>query len=164
MLNETSEKNAAAYQDMLKAEKQLQQTNQELNATVTECESYLKSIDVIHKYSIEYKTDPRIIIAVMKLESNFQVDAKNGSYLGLMQINEDYFNNRMEALNFERNVECGASLLSGFQEQSSDLHYILNSYNMGKTGYKEYVAKTGEVSRSYSRKAIEIINQLKENQ
>lgn len=148
--------------ELHQAQQELKKTQQELTDTVDVCESYLNSIDVIYKYSQEYNVPPEIILGVMKVESNFNADAQNGSYLGIMQIDEDYFASKMEALNLEKNTKCGVSLLSGLQSESDNLHYMLNSYNMGKTGYQNYVKQTGEVSRAYSRKVIEIINNLKE--
>ena len=97
----------------------------------------------------------------MKIESNFDVNAENGQYIGIMQIDEDVFQSRMEGLKLEKNIECGASLLSGLQSESDNLHYILNSYNMGRTGYQNYIERTGQLSRSYSKKGIEIINNLR---
>lgn len=155
----------------LKYKETYQQCEQQLGTSYNmladlyeECELYLYSIDVINKYSIEYDVEPEIIIAVMKLESNFKPTLISNDNYGIMQINKIHlpsFEDKMEILGFKKNVECGVSLLSGLKEQSSDLNYILNSYNMSQYGYKDYVKRTGKVSREYSRKGIQIIKNLK---
>ena len=150
----------------------LQKTNQEVEENyekmlqmVLELETYTESLDIIFRKAGEYDVPPEVVLAIMKLESNYDVNAisKTNDY-GIMQINEYHlrnFDDKMEALDLSKNIECGVSLLSSLQQESRDMHYILNSYNMGPVGYQNYIARTGEVSRNYSRKVIEYIKILK---
>lgn len=144
---------------------ELNRSKAELEALITTSETYLSEIDTIHRYSVEYDIPPEVILAVMKMESNFDVNAFSGSSYGLMQINEihlDSLENKLDILGVDKNIEYGTSMLSMLQAENKDLHYVLNSYNMGKAGYANYVAKTGNASRDYSRKGIEYINKLKQ--
>lgn len=158
------------YKELANVQKSLESTKtnlendvNELKLLQTEINEYLKQIDLIHSYSLEYNVPVEIILAIMKLESGYDVNAisPNGKNIGIMQINEVHFNNKMEILKLNRNVECGVSLLSGLKQRNEDLHYILNSYNMGRFGYEDYVKKTGKTTRHYSREGIKIIKQLK---
>lgn len=146
------------------ATRDLESAQRSITSLYQECSNYLSYIDVLHKYAEMYNVEPEIILAIMKLESNFDVNASSGTDHGIMQINDVHLKeleNKLEILGLEKNIECGVSLLSDLKNESDDLNYILNSYNMGEYGYEKYIARTGEVSREYSRKGIEYINALK---
>jgi len=156
-MTKTIEKYISATNDLENAQKSLTELYQE-------CSNYLGYIDILHKYAEMYNVPPEIILAVMKLESNFDVNADNGIDHGIMQINNVHLKqleDKLEILELNKNIECGVELLSGLKNESEDLNFILNSYNMGEYGYEQYIARTGKVSREYSRKGIEYIRALK---
>lgn len=123
------------------------------------------NIDVIHQLSEEYEVPMEVILAVMRVESRFDpfATSPDGRNYGLMQINQVHLSelaNKMEILEIPKNVESGVSLLSSLMEQEEDLHYVLNSYNMGVTGYQNYVNQTGERTRAYSRTVLRFAEEL----
>lgn len=123
------------------------------------------NMDVIHQKSEEYQVPMEVILAVMRVESRFDpmATSPDGRNYGLMQINQvhlDGLKDKMEILEIPKNVESGVSLLSALMEKESDLHYVLNSYNMGVTGYQNYVNQTGERTRAYSRTVLRFAEEL----
>lgn len=152
--------------------KKLKITEQELGVAYNslqelyyECDTYLHNIDIIHRYSVEYDVPIEVILAIMKIESNFNESAlSHTNDYGLMQINEVHLKeleNKLDILEIDKNVECGVSLLSSLKKEKDELHFIFNSYNMGQRGYMDYIKKTGRISREYSKKGIEYVNKLK---
>lgn len=124
------------------------------------------NLDVIYSLSQEYNLDLKIVTAIMRVESNFNPLAvsPNGTSYGLMQINETHlkhFEDKMDILDIERNVETGSMILSNLSKENNDIEFVLNSYNMGKYGYIDYVNETGKTSRAYSRKVLSIVEELK---
>jgi soluble lytic murein transglycosylase-like protein len=153
------------YKKLKITEQELGESYNMLMDLYVEVDEYIQQIDVITAYANAYQIPAEVVIAIMKIESNFNPDVigRTNDY-GLMQINEvnlKHLENKLEALNISTNVEIGTTILSGLYNESNELEYILNSYNMGKGGYMDYVQRTGEVSRAYSRKGIEYINILK---
>ena len=123
------------------------------------------NMDIIHQKSEEYNVPMEVILAVMRVESRFDpmATSPDGRNFGLMQINQvhlDELSDKMEILQIPKNVESGVSLLSALMEKESDLHYVLNSYNMGVTGYQNYVNQTGERTRAYSRTVLRFAEEL----
>ena len=145
-------------------EREVGEMYNEVTELLLVAENYIEYIDVIERYSKMYDVPPEVILAVIKIESDFDVNANSGTSYGLMQINDvhlKHLEDKMEILDVNKNIEFGTSILAELNKESDDLHFVLNSYNMGQYGYKDYVRETGKVSRAYSRKAIEYINQLK---
>ena len=132
----------------------------------TEVNTMMYNMDIIYTLSQEYNLDLKIVTAVMRVESQFNPYAvsPSGRSYGLMQINEAHlkqFEDKMDILDIERNVQMGSMILSNLSKENNDIEFVLNSYNMGKYGYIDYVNETGKTSRAYSRKVISIIEELK---
>lgn len=139
----------------------------ELDNKINILSKYVHELDIIHTYSVTGDVPPEVILAVMRLESNFNPYAVSytGKSFGIMQINEihtQHLEDRLEILDIKTNVESGVSLLSGLKEQNDDIYYMLGSYNMGVYGYKNYVKNTNKKCTEYSKSAIMIIRELNE--
>lgn len=129
--------------------------------------------DIVFELAKKYDFDPALIIAIVDHETGgtFDINAKhknsNGTWdYGLMQLNSK--NNKwfsemtgykpFKPLNPRHNLTAGVMYLHGlrlsYNNRSKDLEtiWILNSYNMGTGGYKKYIKRTGQVSRSYDRR------------
>ena len=105
----------------------------------------LRYYPIIEKYSIEYKVDPLFITSIIKVESNFNPDAKSKKgAIGLMQImpptakeiSEKYFGvtdfNETKLYDPDFNVKLGVyyvKILSDMFNNNTNL--VLASYNAG---------------------------------
>lgn len=160
------------YVSAAKEEQRIAEMQKELEESAAVIENNLHilntmmyNMDVIHQKSEEYQVPMEVILAVMRVESRFDpmATSPDGRNYGLMQINQihlDGLKDKMEILDIPKNVESGVSLLSSLMESEEDLHYVLNSYNMGVTGYKNYVNQTGERTRAYSRTVLRFAEEL----
>lgn len=126
-------------------------------------QEYIQNLCYQNQLSYEY------ILAIIKLESNFQKDAvSNSDCLGLMQINRQFLDLYSELAGIEnldpfdatQNVSMGIAYIiylrnfwisEGITDQESLFVYISNSYNCGIEGYKNYIKNTGNYSRSYNK-------------
>lgn len=138
-------------------------------------QKYIQDLCNINNWSYE------LIIALIKVESNFDRAAiSKSNCLGLMQINNrylDFYGNLAgikvdNPYNFKNNIKLGISYLSylreywiskGITDDNSLYYYVLNSYNLGNTGYKEYVTETKNYSRTYDKKITKYKKQLEAN-
>lgn len=121
-----------------------------------------------------------LIISMMKIESNFQTDLiSETSDYGIMQLNyknHEFFAelSGLETYNvydFYDNVTMGINYLvylrdnlikQGITNQEDLTIYLLNSYNMGEMGFKNYIKRTRVLTRVYDQKIIEYKGQLEQ--
>lgn len=105
----------------------------------------LRYYPIIEKYGIEYKVDPLFITSIIKVESNFNPEAKSKKgAIGLMQIMpptakeiaEKYFSvtdfNEQQLYDADFNIKigvCYVKILSGMFNNNTNL--VLASYNAG---------------------------------
>lgn len=97
--------------------------------------------------------EPTIIIAMIKTESNYDVDVigDNGNSLGLMQIQPRWHRARMDELGCEdlldpyQNVTVGIDLLAELIGYGQGLEWALMAYNGGHI-YANGYAERGEIS------------------
>jgi len=126
----------------------------------------------IYKESMKNNVSYEMILAMMKLESNFKNDiiSKTNDY-GIMQINKKYADWYGELANlteydltdFKDNVRMGISGIAFYCDFYRDkgmseeliFYYALNSYNMGINGYKQYVSNNTNISRAYDRRILD---------
>lgn len=108
------------------------------------------------KYDIEYE----LIVAVIAIESNFDITAKSKtSDYGLMQINKSNHRWLKEQYGFTdfsdpyQNIEAGCIILKDCIENMADYHQALMGYNMGQARAKNLI-KQGTYSSKYSRKVM----------
>lgn len=102
--------------------------------------------EYVSKYSKEYNVDENLIYAVIKAESNFNIDAKsNKNAIGLMQlmestakdilkkvdlnISEDELEERMK--DADVNINLGTKYLSILIEKYNNIELAVTAYNAG---------------------------------
>ena len=117
--------------------------------------------DVADEACEEYGIRPDVLYAVMEVESGYQVDAKNGSCYGLMQIhiiNMEYLSSNIGTTDLadpEQNIRAGAFILGGYLKKYS-LPDSLMAYNLGEGGAKR-LWKQGIHETGYTNKVLETI-------
>ena len=106
----------------------------------------------------EYGVLPDVLYAVMEVESGYQVDARNGQCIGLMQIhtiNLSWLSEQIGVDNLSdpaQNIRAGAYLLGGYLQKYS-LADSLMAYNLGEGGAKKQWAQ-GIHETAYTRKVL----------
>jgi hypothetical protein len=131
------------------------------------------TFEICKKYKIDYV----FVLSVMQTESEFKSYDKcknqvGGGYsVGLLQINDQYIDWYKELINVEdydiyddkQNIETGVAILRCYKnywikqeitDEDTLWCYVLNSYNMGIEGYKNYIKNTSEISRDYDKKTL----------
>ncbi len=103
----------------------------------------LKYENIVEKMSQKYDVEKPLIYAIIKCESDFDVNAESSAgALGLMQITPDTFNwlkkytrnhyeSKEEMLDPENNIECGTLFISILLEKYKNLDVSLSAYNAG---------------------------------
>ena len=105
----------------------------------------LKFYPIIEQYSVQYNVDPLLITSIIKVESNFNPDAKSKKgAIGLMQImpltakeiSEKYFNyfdfNEEQLYNPEFNIKAGICYVKILSDMfNNNINLVLASYNAG---------------------------------
>ena len=102
-------------------------------------EEYLSEEIVSYTEEIgeQYGICPELIQAVIERESSGDPEAKNGTCIGLMQINKKYHVDRMEKLGVTdlydtfSNILTGTDYLAELFEKYEDPYLVLMVYNMG---------------------------------
>jgi len=118
--------------------------------------------DVADEACEEYGIRPDVLYAVMEIESGYQVDAKNGSCYGLMQIhtiNMEYLKSAIGTTDLAdpvQNIRAGAFILGGYLKKYS-LPDSLMAYNLGEGGAKR-LWRQGIHETGYTRKVLEAID------
>lgn len=175
------------YKELTKSNIKLQQYKNKLEKIKHEKENYTfydiplsKEVqaytqDLCKEYNIDYLT----VIALLKLESNFQPDLiSETSDLGIAQINSTYiewysqlaglkiydpFNEKdsiamcIAGLSYYRDYW----LKQGVIDEEILMIYTLNTYNMGY-GYKNYINDNGTIHRNYNLIIAKNYEELKE--
>ncbi|SHJ98455.1 soluble lytic murein transglycosylase [Clostridium cavendishii DSM 21758] len=104
-------------------------------------------------YSRENSIDPRLTLAVIKAESNFDCKAKSKSNaIGLMQMTPktgewvaeqmgiyDFDENMLK--NPETNIKFGTWYLKDLKEEFKDIDLAIAAYNAGRGNVKKWLAK-----------------------
>lgn len=132
--------------------------------------------DYIFELCEQYDLSIPLVIAVMDLESEGTFDNSlicintNGSKdVGIMQLNNryhDYFGELIDEPDFDpenvyHNIHAGIKYLAMLRKNLGECPedeldvWLLNSYNMGATGFSNFVKKTGTISRAYSNRVLE---------
>ncbi|MFR5439167.1 MAG: transglycosylase SLT domain-containing protein, partial [Monoglobus pectinilyticus] len=87
----------------------------------------------------DYNVDMPLILAVIGQESNYNAEAigDNGESIGLMQIQPQHHQARMERLGVTdltdpyQNVKVGIDLISELLAKSGDTEWVVTAYNAG---------------------------------
>jgi soluble lytic murein transglycosylase-like protein len=107
--------------------------------------------------------DPAVVIGVIWRESTYNAAAvgDNGNALGLMQIQPQWHQDRMDRLGCSnlldpfQNVTVGVDILADLlDEYDGDISMALMAYNAGSTGAYRYWFSQGIYSNSYSEAVL----------
>ncbi len=111
----------------------------------------VKFDSLVRKYSEKYDVDPYLVLAIMKVESNFEPDAiSHKNARGLMQISEktgewgaeklklqDYSSERL--FEPETNIDIGCWYLSVLYKEFSNTDLVLAAYNGGSGNVAQWL-------------------------
>lgn len=134
-----------------------------VDAQKDDLESWYDYIDFICE-----QTDicPELVQALIETESNWAPDARNGSCVGLMQISEDWHQDRMEKYGVTDltdpydNILIGIDYLAELFRRYEDPAMVLMIYN-GDSRARDYW-ETGEMSE-YAARILERAAELERN-
>lgn len=109
-----------------------------------------------------------LVLAIIQRETNYDADAigDNGNSLGLMQIQPQWHESRMERLgvtdllNPYENVTVGIDILAECIGKYNTLEEALTVYNAGPSGAEELYFSKGIKANEYALAIIEIMNSL----
>lgn len=95
------------------------------------------------------------IIALIKVESNFNSDSVSGTDdYGLLQINACNHKEGFDYLDPYDNITMGIEMLSDLAEKYDDVESVLMAYNLGEAGAKK-LWNQGIYSTEYTQKVLE---------
>ncbi len=117
---------------------------------------------MIYKESRRYNLDYRLILAIMKVESNFRHDAVSSKGArGLLQVKP--FHAKYIAHNLginwngaktldepDKNIKIGIHFFSKLLDDYDNLYMALHAYNMGPTRLKEILTEKGKPRKTFS--------------
>ena len=109
-----------------------------------------------------------LVLAIIQRETNYDADAigDNGNSLGLMQIQPQWHESRMERLgvtdllNPYQNVTVGIDILAECIGKYETLEEALTVYNAGPSGAEELYFSKGIKANEYALEIIKIMNSL----
>ena len=124
--------------------------------------------DIIFDLCEKYELEPTLILAVIKKESRFVIDAmsSDGRCYGLMQIHRINHNRLRETLGItdfldpQQNIHAGVFMIRELLDKYEDLTMALMCYNSGETGARNQI-KIGIISTYYTRKIYEYMSEFK---
>ena len=120
--------------------------------------------DAAQLCGMEYCICPELLEAIAFKESSYNPDAVNGNCVGLMQINLDTQQDRIDQLqvtdiyNTYQNMRVAADYITELSEQYDDLGTVLMIYN-GDSNAKGYEAGEKEMSE-YADETIALAEKL----
>lgn len=103
--------------------------------------------------------DPKLVLAICSVESDYNMNCITDNDYGLMQINKVNHSRLEEKLELMDifdvydNISAGCELLYEIKQKYPDEHRMLMVYNMGETGAKR-CWNEGKYSSKYSRKVL----------
>ena len=103
--------------------------------------------------------DPKLVLAVCSVESDYDMNCITDNDYGLMQINKVNHSRLEEKLELMDifdvydNISAGCELLYEIKQKYPDEHRMLMVYNMGESGAKR-CWNEGKYSSKYSRKVL----------
>ena len=122
--------------------------------------------DVVREIAAEYGVPFELVLAVMQVESNFDVTAiGNGNCYGIMQIhqiNHPALEKQLgitDWLNLSDNTRAGCYMLGKLLDKYQDETRALMAYNMGEGAAKK-AWNAGACSTSYTEKVMAAKNSL----
>ena len=146
-------------------EEQLEQPLAQGKTVAVQTEEFLLSEELVQTALAvcqEYEVPPKLLFAVMEVESGFQTDAQNGACTGLMQIHSINLPYLQEQIGIEdlsdpaQNIRAGAFILGGYLSRY-DVADSLMAYNLGEGGAKEQWEQ-GIHQTPYTQKILDKMN------
>ena len=109
----------------------------------------------------EYNICPEFIESIAFYESSYKADAKNGTCVGLMQVNISAHKDRIAAYGWTtddmtdpyKNMMIACDYLQELFEEYEDIGIVHYIYNGNSTGLKQYL-KTGKLNK-YATKILD---------
>jgi soluble lytic murein transglycosylase len=130
--------------------------------------------DRVYEESQEFGVDYRLVLAVMKVESNFRSEAvsRQGAR-GLLQICPSLARHESKKVGItmkgnkslhepEKNIKIGASHISSLLEKFENLNTALHAYNVGSYRIKDKASKEYSPNTPFTRKVLNEYNQMTE--
>ena len=152
------------YNDVKDCEKQLGIAYNSANQIYETAIQKFEELDCIYRTAEKYQVPPEVVLAVMKVESNFDKTATSNSSCGLMQVNKlhlsSYGLEEKDLYDVNTNVEMGTGILSECIANSPDLEVALGKYNRGVAGYEKYISRGGNRETRYAREVKKWMQQL----
>ena len=114
-------------------------------------------------YSAMYDVDPVLVMAVIHVESSFDINAYNDGCVGLMQLNERFSGYYMDGAGIsdlydpEQNLKAGIWHLSVMLERYDTVEMALMAYNCGEARAQELWLE-GVFETEYTRRVQEVLN------
>lgn len=113
----------------------------------------------------QYAIDPRLVIAVIERESNYNPNAigDNGTSFGLMQVRQMFHEDRMERLGCTnlldpyQNITVGVDILREKLTWYDTIEEALTAYNAGDTGAYDLYFSKGIKANQYALDVMEIM-------
>jgi soluble lytic murein transglycosylase len=119
--------------------------------------------EVVYRESEEYDLDYRFVLAVMKVESNFRLNAVSSrGARGLLQVKPSLAKYIAEDVGIqwrgaktldepEKNIRIGVHLLSGLLERFETTVVALHAYNVGPTRLRQKAGDKNKSPRGFSK-------------
>ncbi len=129
-------------------------------------EKLLETARSIYKVSKQYGVDYRLMLAIIKIESNFKHDAVSPKGArGLLQIKPSLakFIAKDAGVHWkgiktldepEKNIKIGIFFFSRLLEDFDNIYLALNAYNMGPTKLKNILKEKKTHDRSFSMQVL----------
>lgn len=118
--------------------------------------------DTIHRAATSHRINPKIMLALIEVESSFSTRAKNNGSLGIAQIYVKYHRDKFAGKDFfdvEQNIFAGAKILSDcLRRQKGSYQRALACYNGApskSTTYSKKVFVTVKKQSSIKIKTVE---------
>ncbi len=119
---------------------------------------------IVH-LSHEYKVDPLLVMAIIKVESDFKPEARsNVGAIGLMQLmpivirevgEEVSVSTRADLYNPYKNIRLGVHYFTYLRDKyRNNLEYTLMAYNIGPTALDDLMTRPNTIPTGYYRKVM----------
>lgn len=125
-----------------------------------------KIVSMIFEIAPSYDISPYMVMAMVERESNYNPDATNGQYKGLLQISERWHGSRMKDLGVTNlydpagNITVACSYLKDLYELYEDQELVLMCYSMDNAKAMD-LWRNGQVS-VYATAVIDRMRELEE--
>jgi hypothetical protein len=121
----------------------------------------------IYESSLQYNFNPLLLCAIIKVESDFMVDAVSDSYAyGLCQVRRFIAKELAENIGIkwdgaektlftpEKNIKIGTHYLALLKDDFGDIKLALTAYNFGPFKVQELISQQSEVPNGYTDKVL----------